>query len=66
MVQQGRLWLQSVRQQNEALIESFCYDATGNRTSHTVGRTTTSYGYPATSQRLQQVGKVRPGGSRAG
>jgi hypothetical protein len=39
-----------------ALIESFAYDATGNRTSHTVGVSTTSYSYPGSSHRLEQVG----------
>jgi RHS repeat-associated protein len=48
--------LESIREQNEALIESFAYDATGNRTSHTVGASTTSYSYPGSSHRLEQVG----------
>jgi YD repeat-containing protein len=48
--------LETVREQNQTLIEQFAYDATGNRTSHTVGTSTTGYTYPPDSHRLQQVG----------
>jgi RHS repeat-associated protein len=39
-----------------ALLQAYAYDKTGNRTSATVGETTTPYTYPATSHRLSQVG----------
>jgi RHS repeat-associated protein len=48
--------LETVREQNQTLIEQFAYDDTGNRTSHTVGTSTTGYTYPPDSHRLQQVG----------
>ncbi|OGT56156.1 MAG: hypothetical protein A3E01_02445, partial [Gammaproteobacteria bacterium RIFCSPHIGHO2_12_FULL_63_22] len=39
-------------------IEGFAYDATGNRTSKTVGSSTTAYGYGATNHRLASVGSA--------
>jgi YD repeat-containing protein len=39
-----------------AILEAYAYDKTGNRTSATVGATTTNYTYPTTSHRLSQVG----------
>jgi RHS repeat-associated protein len=39
-----------------ALLEGYGYDKTGNRTSATVGTTTTAYAYPTTNHRLTQVG----------
>ncbi|WP_460710306.1 RHS repeat-associated core domain-containing protein [Lysobacter terrae] len=40
----------------QAFTEGYAYDATGNRTSATVGSTTTAYTYPTTSHRLTDVG----------
>lgn len=39
-----------------ALLHGYAYDKTGNRTSATVGASTTTYTYPATNHRLGQVG----------
>ena len=39
-----------------AVLEGYTYDKTGNRTSATVSGTTTTYTYPSTSHRLDQVG----------
>jgi hypothetical protein len=39
-----------------ALLQGYAYDKTGNRTSATVGSTTTAYTYPAGSHRLRTVG----------
>lgn len=41
---------------SNALLEGYAYDKTGNRTSATVGATTTPYSYPAGSHRLDSVG----------
>jgi RHS repeat-associated protein len=41
---------------SNALLEGYAYDKTGNRTSATVGATTTPYNYPAVSHRLDSVG----------
>lgn len=38
------------------VLEGYTYDKTGNRTSATVSGTTTTYTYPSTSHRLDQVG----------
>lgn len=40
----------------DVVQEAYGYDATGNRLTRTVGGTSTSYSYPATSHRLTQVG----------
>jgi RHS repeat-associated protein len=39
-------------------VEGFKYDTTGNRTSKTVGNTTTTYGYQSTNHRLSAVGSL--------
>lgn len=39
-----------------AVLQGYTYDKTGNRTSATVGATTTLYTYPASSHLLNQVG----------
>lgn len=39
-----------------AVLQAYAYDKTGNRTSATVGATTTPYTYPAGSHLLSQVG----------
>lgn len=39
-----------------AVLQGYTYDKTGNRTSATVSGTTTTYTYPSTSHRLDQVG----------
>jgi RHS repeat-associated protein len=41
---------------SNALLEGYVYDKTGNRTSATVGATTTPYSYPAGTHRLDSVG----------
>lgn len=41
-----------------ALLQSYTYDATGNRTSKTEGIATQAYIYPANSHRLSQVGAI--------
>jgi RHS repeat-associated protein len=41
---------------SNALLEGYAYDKTGNRTSATVGATTTPYSYPTGSHRLDSVG----------
>lgn len=49
--------LSEVRDANQALIEAYTYDATGNRLSQQLGTSpATSYSYPATSHRLTAVG----------
>lgn len=50
--------LNEVRDANLALIESYGYDATGNRLAQTVGATTTPYTYATASHRLNQVGSA--------
>jgi RHS repeat-associated protein len=39
-----------------AVLQGYAYDKTGNRTSATIGATTTPYTYPAGSHKLSQVG----------
>ncbi|TXG77074.1 hypothetical protein E6Q11_03420 [Candidatus Dojkabacteria bacterium] len=39
-----------------AILQSYSYDKTGNRTSATTSGATTAYTYPANSHRLSQVG----------
>jgi RHS repeat-associated protein len=41
-----------------ALLHGYAYDKTGNRTSATIGATTTAYTYPAGSHRLSQIGAL--------
>lgn len=41
---------------SNAVVQAYAYDKTGNRTSATVGATTTPYTYPAGSHLLSQVG----------
>ncbi|TXI48173.1 MAG: RHS repeat protein [Lysobacter sp.] len=41
-----------------ALLQGYAYDKTGNRTSATIGGTTTTYTYPATNHRLGQIGAL--------
>jgi RHS repeat-associated protein len=41
-----------------ALLQGYAYDKTGNRTSATIGATTTTYTYPATNHRLGQIGAL--------
>ena len=49
--------LASVRDANNALIEAYTYDATGNRLSQQIGNApVVNYNYPANSHRLSQVG----------
>lgn len=43
---------------NNALLEGYTYDKTGNRTSATVGAATTAYAYPTASHRLDAVGST--------
>ncbi len=40
----------------DAVLEAYAYDSTGNRTSATVGGTTTAYSHAGTSHRLNAVG----------
>ncbi len=42
----------------DVILESYTYDATGNRLTTTIGGTTTTNTYPATNHRLTQVGAV--------
>jgi RHS repeat-associated protein len=53
--------LTEVRDANQALIEAYAYDATGNRTSKTRGGATHAYGYPGGSHRLTGVGATARG-----
>jgi RHS repeat-associated protein len=48
--------LTETRDGANALLQGYAYDKTGNRTSATVGASTTTYTYPTTSHRLGQVG----------
>jgi RHS repeat-associated protein len=41
---------------SNAVLQGYAYDKTGNRTSATVGTTTTTNTYPTTNHRLTQVG----------
>ncbi|MBP6748593.1 MAG: hypothetical protein KA144_03055, partial [Xanthomonadaceae bacterium] len=41
-----------------AVLQGYAYDKTGNRTSATIGGTTTAYTYPATNHRLGQIGAL--------
>lgn len=50
--------LTEVRDSNNALIEAFAYDATGNRTSRQQGAVTDAYAYPVDSHRLSSVAGV--------
>lgn len=51
----GRLTMQK---SGNSTVESFKYDTTGNRTSKTVGSTTTAYSYQSTNHRLSTVGSL--------
>ncbi len=42
----------------DTVLEAYAYDSTGNRTSATVGGTTTAYSYGGTSHRLNAAGAV--------
>ena len=50
--------LTSVKDQNQALIEAFTYDATGNRLSQQDQSGTDAYTYAPTNHRLSQLGPV--------
>jgi hypothetical protein len=41
-----------------AVLQAYTYDKIGNRTSATIGSTTTTYTYPATSHKLGQIGTL--------
>ena len=41
-----------------AVLQGYAYDKTGNRTSATIGASTTTYTYPATNHRLGQIGAL--------
>lgn len=50
----------------DATLESYEYDATGNRLSTVIGGTSTTYTYPETNHRLTQIGAVSRGYDNAG
>ena len=52
---------QSQNGSTSAVLESYTYDKTGNRTTKTVGGSSTAYIYPGTSHRLSDVGGVARG-----
>lgn len=52
---------QSQNGSTSAVVESYTYDKTGNRTTKTVGGSSTAYTYPGTSHRLTDVGGVARG-----
>ncbi|MFZ5635093.1 MAG: RHS repeat-associated core domain-containing protein [Pseudomonadota bacterium] len=49
-----------------AVLEAYAYDSTGNRTSATVGGTTTAYSYGSASHRLNGVGATARSHDAAG
>jgi RHS repeat-associated protein len=51
---------------NQALLEGYAYDATGNRESATLGGTFVDYTYPTGSHRLSTVGSTARGYDNAG
>lgn len=48
----------TTQKNGSAIVEGFKYDATGNRTSKTIGTATTAYSYPGTSHRLSSIGSA--------
>mgnify|MGYP002780252968 CR=1 FL=1 len=52
---------QSQNGSTSAVLESYSYDKTGNRTAKTVGGSSTAYTYPGASHRLTDVGGVARG-----
>ncbi|MEQ1513164.1 MAG: RHS repeat-associated core domain-containing protein [Lysobacteraceae bacterium] len=51
----GRL-LDSKDGSTSAVLQAYTYDKTGNRTSATIGASTSTYSYPTTNHRLNSVG----------